>query len=74
MEIIITPSELFLFTWAVIATIGGFYQQHKSQHYHEQFRTLMKLACLITKDEKLRKDFESNVVDKLTDDKEVVFK
>lgn len=75
MEFVISPSELYLFAWAVIASIAALHQQNKAHHYHDQFRTLMKLACIITKDEGMRKDFEKNVVDKLMgSDKEVVIK
>lgn len=66
MEFTFSIAELYLFAWAVIASIGALYQQNRAHHYHEQFRVLMKVACVITKDEKMRGEFERNVVDKLT--------
>lgn len=65
MEITITGTELYLFAWATIATVGAIYWSNKADHYHSQFRTLMHLACVITKDDKMRKEFEANVVDKV---------
>lgn len=65
MELTITGSELYLFAWAAIATGAAIYWSNKADHYHEQFRIIMKLACVMTKDEKVRKEFESNVADKL---------
>lgn len=74
MELTVTLTELYLFAWAFIATGAAIYWSHRSDHYHDQFKTLMKLACVITKDEKMRGEFEKNVVDKLVgSDKEVTF-
>ncbi len=67
MEFTISLTELYLFAWATIASIGALYQQSRAHHYHNQFRTLMRLACVITKDEEVRRDFEINVVNKLTE-------
>lgn len=75
MEMTITLTELYLFAWAFIATGAAIYWSHRSDHYHDQFKTLMKLACVITKDPTIRSEFEKNVVDKLMgSDKEVVIK
>lgn len=72
MELTITGTELYLFAWAFIASGAAIYQQSRAHHYHDQFRTLMKLACVITKDPTIRQEFERNVVDKLMGgDKEV---
>lgn len=65
MEITITPSELYLFAWAAIATGAAIYWSNKSDHYKEQFQIMMKLACVMTKDEEVRRDFETNVANKL---------
>lgn len=51
--------------WAVVATALCLEYRRICIKLHESLKLSFNLACHITKDEEIRKDFEINVVDKL---------
>lgn len=68
MNITFTEQDLFIYLlclWAVGATIVAWQYRSLAYELKRVVRESLNLACNITKDEALRKDFEVNVVDKL---------
>lgn len=63
-----TNQDILLFlvlVWAVGATLSAIEYRRIALEQHELLKRCFNLACHITKDESVRRDFEVNVVDKL---------
>ena len=58
-------TDLLFIIWSAVATATALHYRARLIEGKALLRASMILACNLTKDEKLRKEFETNVVDKI---------